>query len=42
MTAEASQKQLRVSIESVIRAVRGERVLLDSDLASIYGVTTGR
>jgi hypothetical protein len=41
MAAEVSPKQLRVSIESVILVVRGEKVLLDSDLAAIYGVATG-
>ena len=28
-------------IESLIHIARGERVLLDADLASLYGVTTG-
>ncbi len=41
MADEVSPRQLRVSIESVIFVVRGEKVLLDSDLAAIYGVTTG-
>ena len=41
MSPEFPQKQLRVSIESVIFVVRGERILLDSDLATVYGVTTG-
>jgi len=27
-------------IEPVIRMIRGQRVILDSDLAKIYGVTT--
>ncbi len=31
-----------VPIESVIHTMRGERVILDSDLARIYGVTTKR
>ena len=31
-----------ISIESVIHAVRGEKVILDVDLARIYGVTTKR
>jgi hypothetical protein len=31
-----------VSIESVIHTVRGERIILDADLARIYGVTTKR
>ncbi len=29
-------------IESLIRTVRGEKVLLDSDLAMLYGVPTRR
>ena len=29
-------------IESMIMLPRGERVILDSDLAELYGVTTGR
>jgi hypothetical protein len=29
-------------IEPVIRVVRGQRVVLDADLAEIYGVTTKR
>jgi hypothetical protein len=28
------------AIDSVIRAIRGERVILDADLAKIYGVAT--
>jgi hypothetical protein len=28
------------SVEALIHAVRGERVILDSDLALIYGVET--
>ena len=31
-----------IAIESVIHAVRGERIILDVDLARIYGVTTKR
>jgi hypothetical protein len=29
-------------IESLILTIRGQRVMLDSDLATIYGVTTGQ
>jgi len=29
-------------IESMIKLIRGERVILDYDLAELYGVTTGR
>ena len=36
-----SQKAL-VRVESLVRSIRGERVILDSDLARIYGVSTGR
>ena len=28
-------------IQNVILLIRGERVILDKDLASLYGVTTG-
>jgi hypothetical protein len=38
--ARASRKTM--SIESVIHSVRGEKVILDVDLARIYGVTTKR
>src|SRR3990170_325494 len=31
-----------VSIESAIHTVRGEKIILDADLARIYGVTTKR
>ena len=33
---------LNESIESLIREIRGEKVILDSDLARLYGVTTKR
>jgi phage regulator Rha-like protein len=36
-----SQKAL-VRVESLVRSIRGERVILDSDLARIYGVSTKR
>ena len=32
--------ELSVPIEAVIHALRGERVILDADLAAIYGVET--
>jgi len=41
MVPEASKGQLRLSVDTVICVVRGERVILDSDLAFIYGVPTG-
>ena len=31
-----------INIESLIRIVRGQKVMLDSDLAMLYGVTTSR
>jgi hypothetical protein len=31
-----------VSLADQIRVVRGQRVILDSDLAALYGVTTKR
>ena len=37
----ASTRKIR-SIESAIYLLRGQRVMLDSDLAAIYGVTTKR
>ena len=30
------------NVESAIHLIRGQRVMLDSDLAAIYGVTTKR
>jgi hypothetical protein len=41
MPAKPSQDQLCVHVESLIITLRGERVILDSDLARIYGVKTG-
>lgn len=41
----AAHKTLLASVEHITRAIlvlRGQRVILDSDLAAIYGVTTGR
>jgi len=38
--ARASRKT--ISVESVIHSVRGEKVIIDVDLARIYGVTTKR
>lgn len=31
-----------INIESLIRIIRGQKVMLDSDLAMLYGVTTSR
>ncbi len=41
MPAKASPDQLRVPVESLIITLRGQRVILDSDLARMYGVKTG-
>src|SRR5579871_5947867 len=38
----AKELPVRASIENLIYEVRGERVILDSDLAALYGVTTSR
>lgn len=37
-----SEPSIIERVEQVIFLVRGERVTLDADLASLYGVTTGR
>ena len=31
-----------INIETLIRTIRGQKVMLDSDLAMLYGVTTSR
>jgi hypothetical protein len=36
------RKIARYSVESAIYLIRGQRVMLDSDLAAIYGVPTKR
>ena len=41
MNKKPTQKK-PASVEPVIFEIRGARVILDSNLASIYGVTTGR
>ena len=38
----AEEKQKMLEVESLIRNIRGQRVILDADLARIYGVTTTR
>ncbi len=38
----ASAPAAQPAIESLIRAVRGEKVILDTDLARIYGIPTFR
>lgn len=42
LRADMSKKRALQRIEEGIHLVRGQRVMLDSDLASIYGVTTKR
>lgn len=37
-----SQAITPAEIEGAIHVIRGQRVMLDSDLAELYGVTTGR
>ena len=41
MPSQRSQEQVGVPVESLIISLRGERAILDSDLARIYGVKTG-
>ncbi len=36
------EKSIQHSVESLIFTVRGQRVILDADLAHIYGVPTKR
>ena len=38
----ANCNRKNINIESLIRIVRGQKVMLDSDLAMLYGVTTSR
>jgi hypothetical protein len=40
--AKVSTANITVRIEQQIRLIRGEKILLDSDLAALYGVTTKR
>lgn len=42
MSQKCSNQSVASHVDSLILQVRGERVLLDSDLASIYGVSTKR
>jgi hypothetical protein len=44
MTKKKSTKKIAATeqIEKAIYVVRGQRVMMDSDLAKLYGVTTGR
>lgn len=36
-----SRKTIKIHLESLIHEIRGQKVMLDSDLARLYGVTTG-
>lgn len=40
VTAEEKQEPMEVKVESLIRIVRGKQVMLDRDLAELYGVET--
>ncbi len=42
MSSESRSNAELVPIESLIASIRGRKVILDSDLARIYGVTTAR
>jgi len=42
LTMSSQRKIRKLSVEDAIYFVRGQRVMLDSDLAAIYGVTTKR
>lgn len=41
-TAEEKQEPMEIKVESLIRIVRGKQVMLDRDLAELYGVETRR
>lgn len=40
VTAEEKQEPMEVKVESLIQIVRGKQVMLDRDLAELYGVET--
>lgn len=42
MTRRNKKRFLSIQVETVIRTIRDERVILDSDLARIYGIPTFR
>jgi hypothetical protein len=42
MTSKRTKPMPSLHIESVIHTMRGERVILDTDLARIYGIPTFR
>lgn len=42
MSSESRSSAALVPIESLITSIRGRKVILDSDLARVYSVTTAR
>lgn len=42
MKSKQARTEVIPKVESMILTIRGERVILDSDLARIYGETTTR
>jgi ORF6N domain len=40
--AKRTTQDMPARVEALIRTIRGEKVILDSDLAQLYGVTTSR
>ena len=40
--AKRTTQDVPARVEALIRTIRGEKVILDSDLAQLYGVTTSR
>ena len=42
MAKDTSTEEALEEVEPLIEEIRGEKVILDSDLARIYGVTTKR
>lgn len=40
--AKRTTQDVPTRVEALIRTIRGEKVILDSDLAQLYGVTTSR
>lgn len=42
MTAKRTAVSSGIPIENLIREIRGHKVILDSDIAALYGVTTKR
>jgi hypothetical protein len=42
MARREKRALVAASVEGIIREIRGQKAILDSDLAALYGVTTGR